>query len=93
MKNAIVTGAGGFIGGALTKNLLEKGVMVYGVDISEDKMSDYADHKNFIPVTADFSKYEEILKGENRYRLNTELLNENKENAIKRYEALEEMEK
>ena len=60
MKKEIVTGAGGFIGGALTKNLLEKGVTVYGVDISEDKMSDYADHKNFIPVTADFSKYDRL---------------------------------
>ena len=30
MNTAIVTGAGGFIGGALTDFLLDKGVTVYG---------------------------------------------------------------
>ena len=56
MKKVIITGAGGFIGGALTKYLLEKGVTVYGVDISDEKFSAYSDHETFIPVVADFSK-------------------------------------
>lgn len=42
---------------------------------------------------ADFSKYEEVLEKENRYRIKTTLLEENKENAIKRYEKLENMNK
>ena len=36
MKRAIITGAGGFIGGALTRHLLDKGVVVYGIDISQE---------------------------------------------------------
>lgn len=60
MKKVIITGAGGFIGGALTKHLLEKGVTVYGVDISAEKFSAYSDHETFIPVVADFSKYDRL---------------------------------
>ena len=60
MKKAIVTGAGGFIGGALTKLLLEKGVTVYGVDVSEKALERHKDKVNFIPVTADFSKYDRL---------------------------------
>ena len=60
MKKVIVTGAGGFIGGALTKKLLENGVKVYGVDISESMLEKYSKYANFIPVIADFSKYEKL---------------------------------
>ncbi len=59
MKKAIVTGAGGFIGGALTELLLQKGTTVYGVDISERALERHAG-QNFIPVIADFSKYHEL---------------------------------
>lgn len=62
MKKAVVTGAGGFIGGALTTKLLEKGITVYGIDISEDKLSKFHTFPNFIPVIADFSKYTELHK-------------------------------
>ena len=57
MKKAIVTGAGGFIGGALTKLLLIKGVTVYGVDISEELLLRHQDNENFVPIIADFTKY------------------------------------
>ena len=57
MKKAIVTGAVGFIGGALTKKLLEMKVIVYGVDIQVEKMNRFSMYDNFIPVCADFSKY------------------------------------
>ncbi len=57
MKTAIVTGAGGFIGGALTELLLDKGVAVYGVDISEKALSRHSGKINFHPVIADFTKY------------------------------------
>ena len=60
MKKVIITGAGGFIGGALTKLLLEKGVTVYGVDVSEKALERHKDKVNFIPVTADFSKYDRL---------------------------------
>ncbi len=42
---------------------------------------------------ADFSKYDEIFKNENRYRLNSDLLQRNKEDAIDRYELLKEKDK
>lgn len=51
MKTAIVTGAGGFIGGSLTKELLRKGYKVYGVDIEP---IEYLEAKpGFIPICAD----------------------------------------
>jgi len=60
IKKAIVTGATGFIGGALTHRLLSDGVKVYGVDISEEKLSKWKQFENFIPVVADFSQYEKL---------------------------------
>ena len=57
MKTAIVTGAGGFIGGALTTFLLDKGVKVYGVDISEKALARHAGRECFIPVIAEFADY------------------------------------
>lgn len=60
MKTAIVTGAGGFIGGALTELLLDKGITVYGVDISEKLLSRHAKRANFHPVIADFTKYDTL---------------------------------
>ena len=62
MKKAIVTGAGGFIGGALTELLLSKGITVYGVDISEKALERHTGKENFIPVIADFTKYEHLHK-------------------------------
>ena len=56
MKTAIITGAGGFIGGALTQKLLEKGYKVYGVDISETALSRFTNNKNFIPLCVDLNK-------------------------------------
>ena len=57
MKTAIVTGAGGFIGGAMTSFLLDKGVKVYGVDITENALARHAGRENFIPVIAEFADY------------------------------------
>ncbi len=57
MKKAIVTGAGGFIGGALTELLLRKGITVYGVDISEKALERHAGAENFRPIIADFTRY------------------------------------
>ena len=60
MKTAIITGAGGFIGGALTELLLDKGVTVYGVDIAEKSLERHAGKGNFIPLIADFTKYDHL---------------------------------
>lgn len=60
MKKVIVTGAGGFIGGALTELLLKKGIIVYGVGISEKALERHQDRENFIPVIADFTKYSQL---------------------------------
>ena len=51
MKTAIVTGAGGFIGGALTGELLKRGYKVYGVDIRPIERND--SQLDFIPICAD----------------------------------------
>ena len=60
MKKAIVTGAGGFIGGALTEFLLDKGITVYGVDISQKSLKHHTNRDNFVPVIADFTKYSQL---------------------------------
>ena len=60
MKKVIVTGAGGFIGGALTELLLNEGITVYGVDISEKSIGRHSGKANFIPIIADFTKYNRL---------------------------------
>lgn len=60
MKKAIITGAGGFIGSALTELLLEKGITVYGVDISAKALERHSGKDNFIPIIADFTQYEHL---------------------------------
>ncbi len=62
MKKVIITGAGGFIGGALTELLLSKDITVYGVDISEKSLERHAEKENFIPIIADFTKYEHLCE-------------------------------
>ena len=60
MKKVIITGAAGFIGGALTRRLLSKDVMVYGVDISADCFVGLKHYDNFVPIVADFSVYNRL---------------------------------
>lgn len=62
MKKAIVTGAGGFIGGALTRKLLSMGVTVYGLDISEECLARVSTADNFKPLVADFSVYNNLAQ-------------------------------
>ena len=60
MKKVIVTGATGFIGGALTKKLLSEGVTVYGIDISSERLEEMKQYGDFVPVAADFSMYDRL---------------------------------
>ena len=55
MRTAVVTGAGGFIGGALTRRLLDEGVKVYGVDISPLSLERFVGEPYFVPVCANLS--------------------------------------
>jgi nucleoside-diphosphate-sugar epimerase len=57
MKKVIITGATGFIGGALAKRLLTNGVKVYGVGRNTTKLEALKQYGDFIPVAADFVDY------------------------------------
>jgi nucleoside-diphosphate-sugar epimerase len=60
MKKVVITGATGFIGGALAKRLLNDGVKVYGVGRNEDKLNELKKYGDFVPVVADFEQYFEL---------------------------------
>lgn len=60
MKRVIVTGATGFIGQHLCKDLLNRDIEVIGVDINEDKLRAFSKYPNFIPVVADFRVYDKL---------------------------------
>ncbi len=62
MKKVVITGAGGFIGGALTKHLLDKGITVYGIDINEKKLEHFLNYSGFCPIIASFDNYENLYK-------------------------------
>jgi len=57
MNSVIITGASGFLGGALSMRLLEKGVQVYGIGTNEMKLRRFNEFKNFVPIIADFGDY------------------------------------
>lgn len=67
MKKVVITGCTGFLGGTLTRTLLTQDVIVYGVDINEDKLKQFKNDK-FIPVVAGFEEYakmSEMIKDRN----------------------------
>jgi nucleoside-diphosphate-sugar epimerase len=57
MKKVIITGASGFIGGALAKRLLSEGARVYGVGRNRGKLEALRQYGDFVPVAADFADY------------------------------------
>ena len=60
MKKVIITGATGFIGCALAKELLRQGCTVYGVGRSKDKLTALLSGSNFIPVVVELSQYQQL---------------------------------
>ena len=56
MKIAVVTGATGFIGEALTKFLLKYGIKVYAIGRNKQKLENIA-NLGAIPIQIDFSEY------------------------------------
>ena len=60
MNQVVITGCTGFFGGALTRTLLSRGVKVYGVDLSEEKLGRFRAYDHFTPVIAEFGEYERL---------------------------------
>ncbi len=65
-KTIIITGAGGGIGGALAKNLLERGAKIVALDRSTDGLRDLAvqvnDPSRLLSLTIDITKKSEVEK-------------------------------
>lgn len=59
MKNVIITGVGGFLGGALARRLLKDGCEVYGIS-SSGKVGELESYHNFHCVTASFDQYDKL---------------------------------
>lgn len=62
MKTAVVTGATGFIGSYLVKELMEKDVLVYGIGTDIAKLTSKNYGEGFVPVPADFRVYNSLDK-------------------------------
>ena len=62
MKKVIITGATGFIGGALTRFFLSRGDVVFGIDIDAKRLDEMKEYGSFVPITADFSMYADLEK-------------------------------
>jgi nucleoside-diphosphate-sugar epimerase len=60
MKKVIITGATGFIGGALAKRLLSEGVKVYGVGRNAERLDEPKRLGDFVPIVADFVQYDKL---------------------------------
>lgn len=60
MKSAIITGAGGFIGGALTEKLLKQGVEVIAVDVDLEWLKKRFPFPNASFVQASFDDYPQL---------------------------------
>ena len=62
LRTAVVTGATGFIGKALTIELLNRGFEVYGIGRSDEKFKDLLSYAGFHKVVLDFEQYENIYE-------------------------------
>lgn len=60
MKRVVITGATGFLGGALAMRFLKNNVKVYGVGTNEEKFERFTSFKNFVPIIARFEDYPKL---------------------------------
>jgi nucleoside-diphosphate-sugar epimerase len=60
MRKVVITGASGFIGGALARRLLTAGVRVYGVGRDAGRLDALREYGDFVPVIADFERYDRL---------------------------------
>lgn len=60
MKKIVVTGATGFIGGALTRKLLLAGKKVYAIDISREKLEELKQYGDVECIVAGFDDYKNL---------------------------------
>lgn len=57
MKKVIITGVTGFIGSKLAKELLNKGIEVYGVGRNSEVLNSLSDNSLFHPIKSEFEDY------------------------------------
>ncbi len=62
MKTAVVTGASGFVGKALTECLLKQGTNVYAIVRNPEKLADLKQYSNLKVIKADFNGYLKLPK-------------------------------
>lgn len=60
MKKAIITGANGFLGGALAKKLLNQGVKVIAIGTDEKQLSELRKFGDCMPLIVTFLEYEKL---------------------------------
>lgn len=60
MKRVVITGASGFLGGALASKFLNDGYDIFAVVRHEKKVQYLPRHKNLHPVVCDFSNYKNL---------------------------------
>jgi nucleoside-diphosphate-sugar epimerase len=60
LRTVVITGATGFIGGVLSRKLLERGVSVYGVGRNQRKLAELSSYPGFTAVPLDFENYADL---------------------------------
>lgn len=60
MERVVVTGATGFIGGALVRKLLQQGKKVYAIDINEEKLNELKQYGDVVTIKAHFEDYKSL---------------------------------
>lgn len=60
MRKVIITGVGGFLEGALEKELLNNNYIVYGLSTNINRLSSLHNYENFVPILANYSNYSQL---------------------------------
>ena len=62
MNNVIITGANGFLGGALARKLLKNGCKVIAIGTNEKQLAELCKYGNCVPIVASFDNYNNLPK-------------------------------